>query len=196
MKPDSRQHSRSKRKVESGMALIETIIALGVLLTVATGVMALAAISMTTTENQGHLQARTAEYAQDKMEQLLGLAYCDATSDTTVLPATTAGGTGLAGCAPPLVSPQTGTGGVGGSSNPANPIVGYVDYLDTAGNLVVSAGGGTPAGWYYKRVWQVSLPAGTTNLKQITVTVQTAAEVGAGGALPRASVTALKTYPF
>jgi type II secretory pathway pseudopilin PulG len=191
MRLESRQHSCSKRKVESGMALIETIIALGVLLTVATGVMALAAISMTTTENQGHLQARTAEYAQDKMEQLLGLAYCDATSDTTVLPALTAGGTGLAGCAPPLVNPQTGTGGVGGSSSPSNPVAGYVDYLDASGNLVPSTGQ-----WYYIRVWQISLPAGTTNLKQITVTVRTAAEVGAGGALPRASVTALKTYPF
>lgn len=196
MRLESRNHSCNKRKVEAGMALIETIIALGVLLTVATGVMALAAISMTTTENQGHLQARTAEYAQDKMEQLLGLAYCDATSDTTILPASSAGGTGLAGCAPPLVNPQTGTGGVGGSSDPANPVAGYVDYLDTAGNLVVAAGGGAPAGWYYIRVWQVSLPAGTTNLKQIAVTVQTKAEVGAGGALPRATVTALKTFPF
>ena len=196
MRPESRSHSSRKRKLESGMALIETIIALGVLLTVAIGVMGLAAISMTTTENQGHLQARTAEYAQDKMEQLLGLAYCDATSDTTILPASNAGGTGLAGCPAPLANPQTGTGGVGGSSDPANPVAGYVDYLDTAGNLVVAAGGGAPAGWYYKRVWQVSLPAGTNTLKQITVTVQTAAEVGAGGALPRATVTALKTYPF
>lgn len=196
MRLESRNNSCSKRKVEAGMALIETVIALGVLLTVATGVMALAAISMTTTENQGHLQARTAEYAQDKMEQLLGLAYCDATSDTTILPASNAGGTGLAGCAPPLVNPQTGTGGVGGSSDPANPVAGYVDYLDTAGNLVVGAGGGAPAGWYYMRVWQISLPAGTTNLKQIAVTVQTKAEVGAGGALPRATVTALKTFPF
>jgi type II secretory pathway pseudopilin PulG len=196
MRLESRNRSYSKRKAEAGMALIETVIALGVLLTVATGVMALAAISMTTTENQGHLQARTAEYAQDKMEQLLGLAYCDASTDTTILPASSAGGTGLAGCAPPLVNPQTGTGGVGGSSDPANPVVGYVDYLDTAGNLVVSAGGGAPAGWYYKRVWQISLPAGTTNLKQIAVTVQTKAEIGAGGALPRATVTALKTFPF
>jgi type II secretory pathway pseudopilin PulG len=196
MTPEIKKGFRCKRKVESGMALIETIIALGILLTVATGVMALAAISMTTTENQGHLQARTAEYAQDKMEQLLGLAYCDATSDTTILPASTAGGTGLAGCAPPLASPATGTSGVGGSSNPATPVTGYVDYLDTAGNLIPAGAGGAPAGWYYKRVWQVSLPAGTTNLKQVTVTVQTIAEVGAGGALPRASVTALKTYPF
>lgn len=195
MRPQSRRYSRGKRNVESGMALIETIIALGVLLTVATGVMALAAISMKTTENQGHLQARTAEYAQDKMEQLLGLAYCDATSDTTILPASNAGGTGLAGCAPPLVNPQTGTGGVGGSSDPANPVAGYVDYLDASGNLIAAAGG-APAGWYYKRVWQVALPAGTTNLKQVTVTVQTISEIGAGGALPRATVTALKTYPF
>ena len=34
-------------------------------------------VGMMTTENQGHLAARTTEYAQDKMEQLLVLAYGD-----------------------------------------------------------------------------------------------------------------------
>ena len=88
-----------KGRKQAGMALIETVIALGVLLAVAVGVMTLAAISMTTTENQGHLQARTAEYAQDKMEQLLALTFCDFQTDTTVFPAVVnATGTGLAGC--------------------------------------------------------------------------------------------------
>ena len=173
------------------MALVETIIALSVLLVAAIGVMCLAVVAMTTTENQGHLQARTAEYAQDKMEQLLGLAYCDASTDTTQLPAVSSGGTGLGGCPTPLASPATGTSGVGGSSDPNNPVSGYVDYLDANGNLVTSTGG-----WYYKRVWQVALLSGTNTLKQITVTVQTAAEVGAGGALPRCTVSAIKTYPF
>lgn len=177
--------------MQSGMALIETMIALAVLLVVAVGVMSLAIASLTTTENQGHLQARNSEYAQDKMEQLLGLAFCDATTDTSVLPANPAGGTGLAGCPVPLVNPQTGTGGNGGNSNPGAPVVGYVDYLDTTGNLVPAGGA-----WFYKRVWQVSMPAGTTNLKQITVTVQTKGQVGAGGVIPQATVTALKTYPF
>lgn len=178
------------------MALIETMIALGVLLVVAAGVMSLALISMTTTENQGHLQARTSEYAQDKMEQLLGLAFCDATTDTTVLPANPAGGTGLAGCPVPLASPATGTSGSGGSSNTAAPVAGYVDYLDPSGNLLVGVNGAAPAGWFYMRVWQIAIPAGSTTLKQITVTVRTKSEVGSGGLIPQATVSALKTYPF
>ncbi|HEY2545990.1 MAG TPA: hypothetical protein VGI46_07990 [Candidatus Acidoferrum sp.] len=178
------------------MALIETMIALGVLLVVAVGVMSLALLSMTTTENQGHLQARTSEYAQDKMEQLLGLAFCDATTDTTALPANPAGGTGLAGCPVPVVSPQTGTGGNGGSTNPNAPVAGYVDYLDPNGNLLVGAAGAAPAGWFYMRIWQVSMSAGTNTLKQITVTVKTKSQVGSGGLKPQATVTALKTYPF
>ena len=93
-------------------------------------------------------------YAQDKMEQLLTLAYGDATSDTRVFPATASGGTGLA---------------VGGSSNPDAPTDGYVDYLDVNGNLLPSTGVAAPAGWYFKRAWAVSAPA--ANLKQVTVTV-------------------------
>ena len=190
------QKRSPRQKRHSGMALIETIIALAVLLIVAVGVMALAITAMTTTENQGHLQARNSESAQDKMEQLLGLAFCDATTDTSVLPANPAGGAGLAGCPVPLVNPQTGTGGNGGNANPNAPVPGYVDYLDTAGNLLPAGAAGAPAGWFYKRTWQVAMPAGTVNLKQITVTVQTKSEVGAGGAIPQATVTALKTYPF
>lgn len=193
MKTQNRNSSRNTRKVQAGMALLETMIALAILLIVAVGVMALALTSMSTTENQGHLQARTSEYAQDKMEQLLGLAFCDASTDTTVLPANPGTGSGLAGCPVPLVNPQTGTGGNGGNSNPSAPVAGYVDYLDANGNLIAGA---APAGWFYKRVWQVSMPAGTTNLKQITVTVQTHAQVGGGGVLPQATVTALKTNPF
>ena len=66
------------------MTLLEMVISLAILLIVAVGVMGLGAVAMMTTENQGHLTARTAEYAQDKMEQLLALKYCDATSDTSV----------------------------------------------------------------------------------------------------------------
>ena len=191
-----RNHSRRTGKGQSGMALIETMIALGVLLVVAIGVMSLALIAMTGTEIQGQLQARTSEYAQDKMEQLLGLAFCDASTDTTVLPANPAGGSGLAGCPVPLVSPVTGTGGVGGSSNTATPVAGYVDYLDPSGNLLVGVNGAAPAGWFYMRVWQIAMPAGSNTLKTITVTVRTKSEVGSGGLIPQATVTSLKTYPF
>jgi len=61
------------------MSLLETMIATAVLLIATVGIMAMAMIATSTTENQGHLATRTAEYAQDKMEQLISLAYGDST---------------------------------------------------------------------------------------------------------------------
>jgi type II secretory pathway pseudopilin PulG len=180
------------RKSEAGISLLETVIALALLLVVATGVMGLGAVAVTTTENQGHLMARTAEYAQDKMEQLLALKFCDATSDTTVLPTNPAGGQGLAGCAAPL---NTNGTGVGGSSNPSTPVAGYVDYLDGSGNLL-AAGGGAPAGWKYMRAWQISSANATNTLKKITVTVIVSSAIGGTNALPQSTLTSLKAYPF
>jgi prepilin-type N-terminal cleavage/methylation domain-containing protein len=177
-----------------GFSLIEMMIALAVLLIVAVGVMSLGALAMMTTENQGHLGARTAEYAQDKMEQLLALKFCDATSDTTVLPTNAAGGQGLAGCAAPLNNNGTGAGG---SSNPGAPVAGFVDYLDNSGNLLAAgAGGAAPASWKYIRVWQISSANATNTVKQIAVTVRVSSEVGSNGALPQATLVALKAYPF
>ncbi len=66
-----------KHGSQLGMSLLETMIALTVLLIVTVGVMSVATIAVETTENQGHLQSRATEYAQDKMEQLIGLGYGD-----------------------------------------------------------------------------------------------------------------------
>jgi len=197
MRRMNKKRFRKARNSESGMTLIETVIALALLLVVAVGVLGLGAIALATTENQGHLMARTAEYAQDKMEQLLALKYCDASSDTTVLPTSSAGGQGLAGCPVPLVSSTTGSGGVGGSSNPSAPAVGYVDYLDNSGNLlVVGNGGAAPAGWKYIRVWQISSASAANTVKQISVTVKVSSALGSAGAVPQSTLTALKAYPF
>ena len=167
-----------RRSTAEGFSLLETIFALGILMIMAAGVLPLGVIAVTTTENQGHLMARTTEYAQDKLEQLMVLAYGDTTSDTRVFPATNAGGTGLA---------------VGGSANPAAPVALYVDYLDINGNVL--AGGAPPANWFYQRVWQVTSPA--ANLKQLTVTATVrASAAGGAGLIPRSTVTALKTFPF
>lgn len=191
-----------KRSAQSGISLLETLIALTVLVIVSVGVMAVATVAVGTTENQGHLQSRVTEYAQDKMEQLIGLSYGDgdppATSgtDTTVFPA----------CSPQTINPAactTGTGlAVGGSSDPTAPVSspgnGYVDYLDSAGNTTTVSSTTDP--WYYIRVWQIDKPTGTTNLKRITVTAQVRSTIGGtragAGALPTATVVSLKTSPF
>jgi pilin/secretion family protein with methylation motif len=160
---------------ERGTTLIETMIAVSMLLVVMAGLMSLVATATNLTENQGHLGARATEYAVDKMEQLLDLTYGDAQSDTTVFPSANVGGTGLA---------------VGGSVNTAAPVVGYVDYLKADGTMLCPCGAAAPAGWYYVRVWQVSQPS--ANLKQISVAA--AVRVSFGNAVKAtATVSAFKT---
>jgi type II secretory pathway pseudopilin PulG len=162
---------------ERGTTLIETMIALTVLLAVMGGLITISALSSTTTENNGHLAARTTEDAQDKMEQLLVLAYTNTTSDTTVFPATPVGGTGLA---------------IGGSLNTAAPVNGYVDWLATDGTLL-GGGAAAPAGWFYERVWQVSQYS--ANVKQISVTVTTKWAMNQAR-VPSSTVVALKASQF
>jgi type II secretory pathway pseudopilin PulG len=162
----------------AGFSLLEVVIALSILMVVSLGLLPLGLVAVATTENQGHLAARTAEYSSDKMEQLLALAFNDATTDTRVFPAAATGGSGLA---------------VGGSANPAAPAALYVDYLDVEGHLIPSTGTVAPAGWFYRRVWQVTSPF--ANMKQVTVT--TTVERGYPvGRTPQATITALKTLPF
>ena len=192
MKTQRKVLSRN-RKSQAGLTLMETMVALLMLLTVATGVMGLAGMAVSTTETQGHLAARTAEYAQDKMEQLLALKFCDggtsgtSGTDTTVFPAVAGNGTGLGGCSDMV----NGVPQAGGNLSTTAPAAGYADYLDASGNLVGSAGN-----WQYVRVWQITVPAGRTHLKQITVLAQASREVGVNGRLPQATVVAFKTYPF
>jgi prepilin-type N-terminal cleavage/methylation domain-containing protein len=168
-------------KRDAGFTLIETMIALGLLLVVATGILPLGLIAMNSTENQGHLLARTVEYAQDKLEQLMTLSYGDQTSDTRVFPAADVGGSGLT---------------IGGSADPDAPVALYVDYLDPSGTLLPSDGTEEPDGWYYKRVWSVTQAKALLKQITVTVTVRTAAAAGTGGIIPRATVTVLKTSPF
>jgi hypothetical protein len=169
----------ASRPDENGFSLLETVFALSILMVISLGMMPLGTVATTTTENQGHLMARTTEYAQDKMEQLLALKYGDSTSDTRVFPATSAGGSGLA---------------IGGSANPATPAATYVDYLDIDGRLLAQAGNTAPANWYYKRVWKVE--SGGTNLKKVSVTASVKSAVGGTGRIPQATIVSIKTSPF
>ena len=166
---------------ETGTTLIETMIAVSLLVVVMAGLLGMSTTATAITENQGHLGARATEYAVDKMEQLLELTYGDAQSNTTVFPSVDNGGSGLA---------------VGGSSNTAAPVVGYADYLDQSGNVLCTiaspCGAVPPANWYYMRAWQVSSPPGSANLKQISVTATVAASVG-NALRATATISAYKT---
>ena len=169
----------NRLKTESGTTLIEVTVACAILLVVMSGLMGMSVVATSITENQGHLGARTTEYAVDKMEQMLELTYGDAQSNTTVFPSVNNGGTGLV---------------FGGSSNPAAPVVGYTDYLDQSGNVLCTVASPCtatpPATWYYKRVWQISTPSAT--LKQITVTSIVRTSV-ARAQVAQSSVSAFKT---
>jgi hypothetical protein len=165
-------------RTDEGSTLVEVVVAVLIMGTIAAGMLSMAALALTRSENQGHLAARTAEYAQDKMEQLLILTYGDGATDTRVFPAAANGGTGLA---------------QGGSSNPAAPAVGYADYLDASGNLLVSNSATPPAGWFYQRVWEVQVLSPT--LKQVTVTATVARSIGRTQR-PTATLVSLKSFPF
>jgi len=178
---------KNKRRQEAGISLLETMIALAILLIASIGILAMTAVSITTTENQGHLGARTAEYAQDKMEQLQSLAFSDGQdgagngTDTTVasFTATTTGGNGLY---------------AGGSVTYGSAAAGYVDYLDADGNPL--GGGATaPSGWFYVRMWQITDDA-TGTLKTITVRAVARSGVNGTSSLPQTTVTSLKASPF
>ena len=186
----------ASRQAQAGLTLIETTIALAIILIVAAGIMAATIVAIPTTENEGHLSARATEYAQDKMEQLLNLKFCDPQSDTTQFPTVSNSGTG------------TGLK-IGGSVAPAAPVAGYVDYLDANGNMLGGGGTAPPAAWYFKRQWRVaSLPgalmtancpsAAPTTLLQITVsaTVRTDAAPSKSQPLPTSTVVSIKSYPF
>lgn len=165
-------------KSETGTTLIETAFACGILLVVLLGLLSAGAMATALTENHGHLSARTAEYAQDKMEQLLALKFGDAQSDTTAFPTLTSGGTGLA---------------AGGNSDPASPVLHYTDYLDQDGKLLCPCTDAAPSGWFYKRVWQITAVSAT--LKQVTVSA-TVARAVANAFAPKATLVALKSDPF
>jgi type II secretory pathway pseudopilin PulG len=199
------QRQTNGRRQEAGMTLLETVIALAILFIAAAGLTGLATVAIVTTENQGHLAARTAEYAQDKMEQLMALPYASQTADTVTVNATV-------NCVQFLVNSACDTGGSGltpgGTSDPDCGDTGhpacvdlYIDYLDKDGNPL--GGGTTPAaGWFYKRVWQIddnstdaTLPQ---NLKRITTACKTRFAVGETrpGKEARASMVMYKSYPF
>ena len=165
---------------QEGFTLIETVFALAILAIVAAGIMPLGLIAVKATENQGHLAARTTEYAQDKLEQLMALSFNDSTTDTRVFPATDTGGKGLT---------------VGGSSDVDNPVDSYVDYLDIDGNLLKINGNAAPQDWFYKRAWSVVADGATKKRLTVTATVRVASQGGIGD-LPLSTVSAVKTAPF
>jgi len=140
---------------ESGVTILETMIASVILLIGIVGVTGLLTVAVVQNQDQGADLTRTTMYAQDKMDQLMALSFNNGSANTTVYPSTPTGGQGLGGI-------MAGNATVGGT-NPASPQTGYVDYLDASGKPLSNS---TNA--FFVRLWSISTNAGA-NLKTITV---------------------------
>jgi type II secretory pathway pseudopilin PulG len=157
--------SAKLRSSEAGFSLAETLVAVGLLGTVAMGVAQLFAVAAMSTSN-AKLQTSATTLATQKMEQLRGLTWGFDTaglglplSDTTTNLAT---------------EPPTSSGG-GLNPSPAGSlnsnVPGYVDYLDSHGTWV-GTGGTPPAGAVYVRRWSIDpLPTNPNNTLVLQVLV-------------------------
>ena len=164
--------TRGASRRQSGVTLIETMIAAFVLIVGVLAIMGTFAVATTQNWNQGDRATRTTEYAQDKMEQLMALQFGDTGTDTTVYPPTAVGGTGLT---------------PGGSVAAGAPVAGYVDYLDNAGTQQTTA---TVA--RYIRQWSIAIN-GPANLKTITVVTRALSSLGGGAAAPGSTLVCTKS---
>jgi type II secretory pathway pseudopilin PulG len=184
--------AKSRSSSESGFSLIEVLVATGLL---ATALVTLAQLFAYSTRS--NVAARTGSYtsilAEQKVEELraltwgfdgTGLPMSDITSDTTVSPETSTGGTGLSPSPPTSLQENT---------------PGFVDYVDPYGNKL-GTGKEPPAAAQYTRRWSISpLPTNPNNTLIIQVLVTTirqrgAADLGAVARLPdEARIVTVKT---
>jgi Tfp pilus assembly protein PilV len=139
---------KKKLSEERGMTLVETMIALLVLLV---GMMTMAqvlAFSVVASKTLGRDSTKATAFARDKMEELESLSFTDVHTNVTVSSPYPTNGVGLT---------------AGGSIPPASPAAEYCDYLDSAGVRTTSAAA------LYTRQWQILVVG--TNVKKIIVAV-------------------------
>jgi hypothetical protein len=149
---------------ERGSTLIEVMVATTILVT---GVVSMAQMFMLSTVNNSSSRNDTLStvLAEQKLEQLRALTYgfdlaglpvSDINSDTSVSPAAPDGGTGLQPS--PASALQENTPG-------------FVDYIDSQGNVVGNTAQ-VPAGAMYTRRWSIEpLPTNPNNTLVIQVLV-------------------------
>lgn len=170
-----------------GVTLVETMIAVLVAFIAMASVGAVVFSSMVANKNQGTETTRITALAQEKIEQLVRLAYSDTTTNTTLIndtgwaigltPNTSTDLTQLTDC------PATGSANIG-----------YVDFLDNNAQPLSGACATAIAGGFgYLRRWKITTVSGVTGLKQVTVVVYSLNAVQAGSAKPSVSLTTFKS---
>ena len=141
---------RRKLSDESGITLVESLIAILILLV---GLLAMAqalTFSVLASKTHGRDAMKATASANDKMQELTSLEFNDTTTDVAVNPPYPATGSGLT---------------AGGSIPPASPIAGYTDYLDSAGART------TAGNALFTRQWQIIDDPSGAELKRIIVCV-------------------------
>jgi len=146
-----------------GFSLIETMIALAILLIVVGALFSPFLIAIAQNESQGNVATRATELTQDKMEQLLALVFNDAGLGGTMAASTTVG-----------------------SVPPAAAVTSYVEYLDQTGATT------TQAARSYTRQWSITTDS-TATLKTITVVVTARNAVSDIGIAPSTTLVCYKS---
>ncbi len=139
-----------KMKNECGITLVETMIAVLILVVGLLSMAQVLAFSVIASKTHGRDSGKITAAARDKMEELMALQFTDTASDTTVYPNASAGGEGLK---------------AGGVVYPGTPQDKYHDHLDDSGARTTD-----PNNVVYTRQWNISNNADST-LKKITVSV-------------------------
>jgi hypothetical protein len=189
---------------ESGVTLIETLIAVLIAVVGLFSVGGLIFQGTVTNKNQGTEVTRATIYAQDKMEKLLSLNFSSCTQLPSSQPSS---------CNTTNISATGWTGGLlaGGAIGPSvqatcpnsGSSVGYIDFLDSNGiqlpgsTAATGCSGITSSDISYVRMWQITDVASTGGpaLKQICVAVYSQSAVNANSGKPVVVLTSLLSNP-
>jgi len=187
VRSESIRSAKSKSTSDGGFTLVEVVIAMMLLSMVALGVAQLFGIAIQR-NMAARYQTSTTVLAGQKLEQLRALTLgFDAASGLPVTDMSTN-----------LTTEPPTSGGGGLNPSPSNSLSqntpGYVDYLDSRGNLL-GTGAAPPATALYIRRWNISpLPTNPNNtliLQVLVTTVNRDRQTPATGARRRAADEAL-----
>ncbi len=157
---------------KGGFSLIETMIAMFIMVFALISLAQLMALAIVVNKNQGRDATKATGFAHDKIEELTGLAFTDTTTNVSVSPFSVTASTGLS---------------AGGNLPPTAPAANYSDTLDQFGARTT-----IPGSIAFTRQWQITNVNAT--LKQITVAVTSNKSFRSGnGALPVTVSVTLKT---
>ena len=152
-----------KRHNDSGLTLIETMIAMLILMVALVSLAQIFGVAMALNKNHGRDASKTTTFAHDKMEELNNLLFSptamDTTTDLTVNPPY------------PAVANHGLT--VGGSIAPTAVVANYVDYLDQNGARTTVV-----ADRAFTRQWQIQTVNATLLLFSVSVTSNRSFNIG------------------